>query len=122
MYQHRGNLNLCQFQKGFGSVSPWTSYVDCQEVKEEIIMVIIDKLTKYCHLIFLTHPFSAATVAEKFLEIVHKLHGLPVKIIIDRDPIFTSNFWKELMQKLGVKLNFSTVYHPQIDGKTEKLN
>jgi Integrase zinc binding domain/Integrase core domain len=88
----------------------------------DVIMVIIDKLTKYCHLIFFTHPFSAATLAEKFLEIVHKLHGLPVKIITDRDPIFTSNFWKELMQKLGVKLNFSTVYHPQIDGQTEKLN
>jgi DMSO/TMAO reductase YedYZ molybdopterin-dependent catalytic subunit len=59
----------------------------------DVIMVIIDKLTKYCHLIALSHPFKA-TVAEKFLNTLYKLHGLPLRIITDRDPIFTSVFGK----------------------------
>jgi hypothetical protein len=88
---------------------------------KDVIMVVIDKLTKYCHLIALSHPFSATTVAERFLETVHKLHGLPVRIITNKDPIFTNNFW-ELMGRLGVKLNFSTTYHFQTDGQSEKLN
>jgi hypothetical protein len=67
--------------------------------------VVIDKLTKYCHLIALTHPFSVVTVAEKFLETLHKLHGLSVRIITDRCPVFTSHFWKEIMNGLGVKLS-----------------
>jgi hypothetical protein len=87
----------------------------------DVIMVIIDKLIKYCHLIALSHPFKA-TVAEKFLNIVYKLHGLPLRIITDRDPIFTSVFGKELMGRLGITLNFTTSYHPQSDGQSKKLN
>jgi hypothetical protein len=85
-------------------------------------MVVIDKFIKYCHLIGLSHPFSAATVADSFLNTVHKLHGVPAKIITDRDLIFISNFWKALMGKLRIKLNFTTVYHPQSDGQFERLN
>jgi hypothetical protein len=85
-------------------------------------MVVIDKFIKYYHLMALSHSFSAATVAVVFLNSIHKLHGPPTKIITDRDPIFTSNFWKELMGKLEIKLNFTTAYHPQSDGQSERLN
>jgi transposase InsO family protein len=89
---------------------------------KDVLWVIIDKFTKYCHLIPLAHPFKASELAQLFLDVIYKLHGLPSKIITDRDPLFTSNFWKELMSKLGVGLNFSTSYHPQSDGQTERLN
>jgi IS30 family transposase len=89
---------------------------------KNVILVVIDKFTKYYHLLALAHPFKASTVADLFLNIVYKLHGLPHKIIIDRDPLFTSHFWRDLMNKLGIKLNFSTAYHPQTDGQSEKLN
>jgi transposase InsO family protein len=89
---------------------------------KDVIMIIIDKFIKYCHLIALTHPFTTTTMVEKFLDTIHKLHGVPLKIITDRDPVFTSTFWKELMGRLEIKLNFSIAYHPQTDGQSERLN
>jgi Integrase zinc binding domain/RNase H-like domain found in reverse transcriptase/Integrase core domain len=86
------------------------------------LLVVIDKFTKYYHLITLAHPFKASDVAQLFLDSIYRLHGLLMKIITDRDPVFTSVFWKEIMGKLGIKLNFSTAYHPQTDGQSERLN
>jgi Integrase zinc binding domain/Integrase core domain len=89
---------------------------------KEVIMVIIDKFTKFCHFIPLSHPYTFTEVARAFLENIYKLHGLPIKIVTDRDPIFTSLFWRELMKNLEIKLNLSTAYHLQTDGQSERLN
>lgn len=58
------------------------------------IMVVVDKFTRYAHFLPLHHPFTAAKVAAVYLDNVFKLHSLPKVMISDRDPIFTSNFWK----------------------------
>lgn len=89
---------------------------------KEVIMVVVDRFTKYSHFIPLSHPYRAADVAQSFLDHVYKLHGLPSSLITDRDPIFTSRFWKELMNKLNIRLNMSSAYHPQTDGQTERVN
>lgn len=89
---------------------------------KEVILTVVDKLTKYAHFISLSHPFKAREVATEFLNTVYKLHGLPKGIITDRDPILTSNFGKELMEKLGIQLKLSTAYHPQTDGQSERVN
>lgn len=57
-----------------------------------IILVIIDRLTKYVHFVALSHPFTVRNVAKSFVENVVKLHGMPKSIVSDQDPIFISNF------------------------------
>ena len=51
-----------------------------------------------------------------------RLHGVPKKIVSDRDAKFTSKFWEELFISVGTKFSFRTSYHPQTDGKIERVN
>ena len=50
-----------------------------------------------------------------------RLHGVPLSIVLNREPRFISRFLKELQLTLGTRLNFSTTFHPQIDGQSERL-
>ena len=61
-------------------------------------------------------------MARVFISEFIRLHGLPTKIIYDRDSRFTSRFWKSLQSTLGTQLNPRTIYHPEIDRQTERVN
>lgn len=86
------------------------------------ILVIVDKLSKYAHFIPLAHPYMAPKVAELFVDTIYRLHGMPKILVSDRDPVFTSKFWRCVFQATGTQLRLSTAYHPETDGQTERVN
>ena len=86
------------------------------------IWVIIDRLTKVAHFIPVKTTYSSSKLAELYMAKIVCLHGVPKKIVSDRGSQFTSRFWKSLHEALGTRLNFSTAYHPQTDGQTERVN
>ncbi len=88
----------------------------------DAIMVVVDKLTKMVHIIPTTTTCTAVTVAELYRDHVFKLHGIPLKVISDRDLRFTSAFITELCTLVGARQAMSTPYHPQTDGQTERVH
>ncbi|WVZ63978.1 hypothetical protein U9M48_013565 [Paspalum notatum var. saurae] len=86
------------------------------------IWVVVDRLTKVAHFIPMNTTYSGARLAELYISRIVCLHGVPKKIISDRGSQFTSRFWEQLHDSLDTKLRFSTVYHPQMDGQTERTN
>jgi hypothetical protein len=57
-----------------------------------VILVVVDRLTKYSHFLPVKHPYSAASIAQLFLDNIVKLHGVLKTIVCDRDKVFTSSF------------------------------
>lgn len=70
---------------------------------KDTIWVVVDRLSKYAHFVALSHPFSAAELAQMFFDNIYKLHGAPANIVSDKDPLFMSQFWREFLLRLGVE-------------------
>ncbi|GFZ17085.1 hypothetical protein Acr_26g0003550 [Actinidia rufa] len=84
------------------------------------IWVIVDRLTKSAHFLPVKTTYSLSKYANLYIIEIIRLHGTPVSIVSDRDPRFTSKFWKSLQRALGTELSFSTAFHPQTDGQSER--
>ena len=76
------------------------------------IWVIVDRLTKSAHFLPIRTKFSLDRLVELYINEIIKLYGVPVFIVSDRDPRFTSRFWPKLQNALGTTLHFSTAFHP----------
>ena len=88
----------------------------------DYLLVVIDRLTSQVHLVLTTMTVATRGITWLILKEVVRLHGIPESIVSDRDTKFTSIFWKELHRLMGSKLLMSTVFHPQMDGATERAN
>jgi hypothetical protein len=88
----------------------------------DAVVTIVDKLSKLVHFAPTTKTVDAPELARIFTETWHKHHGTPNVIISDRDPCFQGHFWKAYFGKLGTQLRFSTAFHPQTDGQSERAN
>jgi len=107
---------------------PWKG-ISCDFVTDlplskgyDSLFVVVDRLTKMCHLAPCNKSTSAPEFAQMFLHHVIRLHGIPDSIVSDRGSIFTSQFWNALTKSLGLKKRLSTAFHPQTDGQTERTN
>jgi hypothetical protein len=86
------------------------------------IWVIVDRLTKVAHFIPVKTTYSRPQVAELYMSRIVCLHGVPKKIISDRGTHSNSRFWERLHETLDTQLRFSSAYHAQTDGQTERVN
>lgn len=89
------------------------------------ICTIIDRLSKERHYVP-CHWGEGGTSTEETIWIllwnVFRLHGLPDSIVSDRGSQFISKLWKALCERLRIKANLSTAYHPETDGQSERAN
>ncbi|KAD6794787.1 hypothetical protein E3N88_05683 [Mikania micrantha] len=88
--------------------------------KNDAIWVVVDRLTKSAHFLPIQQGFSVSRLVDVFTQNIIRLHGTPSSIVSDRDPHFTSHFWKGLQKAYCTKLRFSTAFHPQTDGQSER--
>ena len=83
-------------------------------------MVVQDSTSRYIHLIPYKMTYGAVETANLYFKEVFRLHGLPDKIVSDRDVRFTSAFWKQLWKRCGTRLAMTTSYHPQGNAANER--
>jgi transposase InsO family protein len=86
--------------------------------KHDPIWVIVDRLTKTAHFI----PVHTTYSAERYADLIVRLHGVPKTILSDRGTQFVARFWAQVHESLGTKLIHSSSYHPQTDGQTKRVN
>ena len=80
--------------------------------QHDAIWVIVDRLTNFAHFLPINVEDSLEKLAKLYVDEIVRLHGVPVSIVLDRDPRFTSRFWSSLQAALGTRLHFSTTFHP----------
>ncbi len=81
------------------------------EERYDSILVMVDKLTKYSHIIACKEKFTAEQLEYIVLDRLIKYHNILKGLTSDRDKLFTSNYWKTLIPMLGTRLRMSTAYH-----------
>jgi transposase InsO family protein len=82
----------------------------------------VDRLTKVAHFVPVKTRYATEKLAELYVEHILRLHGAPRSIVSDRGPQFVSKFWQSFHRLMGSTLNYSTTFHPQTDGQTERVN
>ena len=86
----------------------------------DAIWVIVNRLTKSAHFLQVNVEDSLGKLAQLYVDEKVRLHGVPISIVSDRDPRFTSRCWPSWKTALGIRLHFSTSFHPQTDGQSER--
>jgi hypothetical protein len=109
--------------------APWRTITmdlitDLPETEQgyDSVVVFVDKLTKMTHIAPCKKTISAEQFADLYLQNVVRLHGFQESIVSDRDPRWTGDFWRQVCKQFQTKLHFSTAFHPETDGQTERMN
>ena len=89
---------------------------------KDAILVVCDRLSKMAHFVATTEAISAKGLVRLFRDNIWKLHGLLESIVSDRGPQFVAEFMRKLNKMLGIETRLSTVFYPQTNGQTERMN
>lgn len=87
-----------------------------------IILVVVDRFSKACHLIPLPKIPTAGQTSDLLMQHVFRIHGFPQDMVSDRGSQFTSQFWKSFGRLIGASISLSSGFHPQSNGQTERVN
>ena len=79
-----------------------------------------NQLSKSVHFLAFHGIFSLDRLAKLYIDEIVKLQGVLMTIVLERDPRFISRFLSRLQKASGTTLHFSTAFHSQIDGQSEK--
>ena len=90
--------------------------------EKDAILVVCNRLSKMTHFVATIKGMLAEGLVRLFRDNVWKLHGLPESVVSNRGLQFAAELTKELNQMLGVETKLSTVFHPQTDGQTKRMN
>jgi len=89
--------------------------------KFDAVWVIVDRLTKSAHFIPVVTTYTSGRLAQIYIQEIVRLHSVPISIISDRGPQFTSHFWRAVQSELRTRVELSTAFHPQTDGQSERI-
>ncbi|KAL1206308.1 hypothetical protein V5N11_032449 [Cardamine amara subsp. amara] len=87
---------------------------------KDAIWVIVDRLTKCARFLAIKKTDGSVVLAREYVKEIVRLYGVPVSVVSDRDPKFTSEFWKAFQKEMGTRVHMSTAYHPQTYGQSER--
>lgn len=88
----------------------------------DTIVTIVDRFSKSVHFVALSGLPSARETANQLVQLVFRIHGVPMDIVSDRGPQFVSQVWRCFCAALGASATLSSGYYPQTNGQTERAN
>ena len=88
--------------------------------KHDAVWVVVDRLTKSTHFLAVLMTFTLEEFYRLYIREIVRLHGVPMSVVSDRDPKFTTHFWKSFQNSMGTQLMMSIAFHPQTDGQFER--
>ena len=83
--------------------------------RHDAVLVIVDQLNKSTHFVAVRMALTLEEFYWLYIREIVQLHGVQVSIVSDRDPRFTTHFWKSFQKAMGTQLAMSTAFHPRTD-------
>jgi hypothetical protein len=119
-----GCCNFCKYLSESGKKLLWISLWDCLGFSLNMITlwVIVDRLTKVAHFKPIKMTYTGPQLAELYIPRIVYFHGVPMRIVSDRETQVISKFWDRLHETMDIHPNFSSAYYPQTDGQTDQVN
>ncbi len=87
-----------------------------------VILVVVDRFSKACHLIPLPKIPTACQTADFMMQHVFRIHGFPQYMVSDRGSQLISQFWKAFGHLIGTSISLSSRFCPQSNGQIERVN